>query len=64
MPEDAELEDLLKFDIFEFLESQNKVKRIAGIRYNTPPAIVRYKMEEFYLVPKLASVNMYGEVSL
>ena len=59
------MEDLVQFDIFEFLESQNSgKKKLTGIRYDTPPAIVRYKMEDIYLVPKLASVNMFGEVVL
>ena len=65
MTEEAELADLTQFDIFEFLQSQRKgKKRLTGVRYDTPPAIVRHKMEDIYVVPKLAQVNMYGEVVL
>ena len=65
MADDRNIVEDIQFDIFEFLESQNSgKKKLTGIRYDTPPAIVRYKMEDIYLVPKLASVNMFGEVVL
>ena len=63
--EDVQLEEEVQFDIFDFLAKQDEGKTVfEGIDSDTPPAIVKHLMEEFYTVPVLQKVNMHGEVIL
>ena len=65
MADDRNIVEDIQFDIFEFIANQSRGTNIReGIDKNTPPAIVKYKMEDSFLMPKLHKVTMFGEISL